>query len=180
MSDYAAARSIVVLADCHIHPADGIAWPPAALAAFAGADLIITLGDMGEASGLAALAAIAPVVGVRGADDEDNPYASGKARRVEAGGLAIGCVFDPLATGVATAANPLTLAPEAALKGIFGAMPDVLLWASTHVPSIERVRGRLVVNPGSATLPDKGAAASYARLTIVDGAADAAIVTLAS
>ena len=89
MSDYAAARSIVVLADCHIHPGDGIAWPATALAAFAGADLIITLGDMGEASGLAALAAIAPVLGVRGADDQDNPYISGTVRLLDAGGVAI-------------------------------------------------------------------------------------------
>ncbi len=178
MSDYAAARSIVVLADCHIHPGDGIAWPATALAAFAGADLIITLGDMGEASGLAALAAIAPVLGVRGADDQDNPYISGKVRLLDAGGVAIGCVFDPIATGVATAANPLTLAPEATLERIFGVIPDVLLWASTHVPSVERVGGRLVVNPGSATLPDKGAAASYARLTIDGGVADAAIVSI--
>jgi putative phosphoesterase len=178
MSDYAAARSIIVLADCHIHPADGIAWPPSALAAFAGADLIITLGDMGEAVGIAALAAIAPVVGVRGADDEDNPYASGKTRLVEAGGVAIGCVFDPVAAGLASAVDPLTLAPDPDIERIFGGPVDVLLWASTHVPSVERVGGRLAVNPGSATLPDKGAAASYARLTIDGGLAGATIASL--
>jgi hypothetical protein len=38
---------IAVLADCHIHPAAGIDWPPGALAALVGANRIITLGDMG-------------------------------------------------------------------------------------------------------------------------------------
>ncbi len=175
MRDDAAARSIVVLADCHIHPSNGISWPPAALAAFGGADLIITLGDMGEASGLTALAAIAPVVGVIGADDEENPYASGKTRLVEAGGLAIGCVFDPVAAGLASAADPLTLASDPDLERILGRRPAVLLWASTHVPSIDRRDGVLAVNPGSATLPDKGSRASYARLTIGAGTADAQI-----
>jgi predicted phosphodiesterase len=43
---------------------------------------------------------------------------------------------------------------------------------------MQRLKGRLVVNPGSATLPDKGAAAGYARLTIRECAAEAEIVTL--
>src|SRR5258708_36129714 len=98
---------------------------------------------MGEAPGLAPLAAVAPVVGVRGADDEDNPYTSGKTRRIEVDGLVIGCAFDPIETGIASAANPLTLAPEATLGRIFGGMPNVLLWASTHVPSVERIGRRL-------------------------------------
>jgi hypothetical protein len=178
MSDYAAARSIVVLADCHIHPANDISWPPTALAAFAGADLIITLGDMGEASGLAALAAIAPVVGVRGADDEDNPFTEGKTRLLRLGGVAFGCVFDPVDAGLATATNPLTLAADPELERIFGGVADVILWASTHVPSVQRLNGRLMVNPGSVTLPDKGAAAGYARLTIDGGVANAAIVSV--
>ena len=178
MGGSVSARSIVVLADCHIHPANGIAWSPAVLGAFAGADLIVTLGDMGEASGLAALAAIAPVVGVLGADDEANPHTEGKVRLLDAGGVAIGCVFDPIATGVATAVDPLTLAPETELERIFGGRTDVLLWASTHVPSVERIGAALAVNPGSATLPDKGARASYARLTIGAGTADADIVFL--
>ncbi|HEY2482057.1 MAG TPA: metallophosphoesterase family protein [Caulobacteraceae bacterium] len=178
MSDALSARSVVVLADCHIHPGNGIDWSQAALAAFAGTELIVTLGDMGEASGLAALAAIAPVVGVRGADDEDNPFTAGKTRLFTLGGVAVGCVFDPVASGLASSRDPLTLAPDRELERIFGGPAAVILWASTHVPSVQRLERRLVVNPGSATLPDKDAPASFARLTIRDGQADAEIVTL--
>src|ERR1700730_2183739 len=102
MSEPIDARNIVVLADCHIHPADGIDWPKPALDAFAGADLFITLGDMGERWGLDALARIAPVVGVRGMDDEPDPRASGKVRLFDAGGVGIACVFDPVDAGAAT------------------------------------------------------------------------------
>jgi len=69
---YPNARTIAVVADCHIHP-PRIAFPEAALEAMSGADLIVTLGDMGETSGLDQLAAIAPVVGVLGGDDQPIP-----------------------------------------------------------------------------------------------------------
>ncbi|MGH7023713.1 MAG: metallophosphoesterase family protein [Caulobacteraceae bacterium] len=173
-----AARSIVVLADCHIHPGGGIDWPAVALEAFKGADFIVTLGDMGEAGGLETLAKIAPVAGVLGADDAPSPYTDGKVRVLDIGGVAIGCVFDPLEAGLASAKDPFAPAPEATLKAVLGVKPDVLLWASTHVPSVARIGGLLAVNPGSATLPDKGSAASFARLTIKDGAAAAEIVAV--
>jgi predicted phosphodiesterase len=80
MIDVVSARTIVVLGDCHIHSARGIGWPPAAFDAFGGTDLFVTLGDMGERSGLDALAELAPVVGVRGRDDEDDPRTSTKLR----------------------------------------------------------------------------------------------------
>jgi hypothetical protein len=48
MTDAIHARAIVVLGDCHIHPAKGVDWPLLALDAFKGADLFVTLGDMGE------------------------------------------------------------------------------------------------------------------------------------
>ena len=47
------ARRIAVLADCHIHPGGGPEFPPGVLEALAGVDLIVTLGDMGEAAALA-------------------------------------------------------------------------------------------------------------------------------
>jgi predicted phosphodiesterase len=53
-----------------------------------------------------------------------------------------------------------------------------LLWASTHAPSIERIDGRLQLNPGSATLPGKNAPASFARLTLAAGAIAGEIVSL--
>jgi putative phosphoesterase len=157
-------KTIVVVADCHIHPPK-IDWPPAALKAMAGADLIVTLGDMGEAAGLAALQAIAPVVGVRGGDDEtENPA----LRVVQAGAVRLGCVFDPVAHGLAASKSPFVAADEAAAAEAqaFGGPVDVLLCASTHSPEIHAAGGRLTVDPGSVTLPNPGGKPTFARLDL--------------
>src|SRR5260370_23782852 len=106
MTDAIHARAIVVLGDCHIHPAKGVDWPPWALDAFKGADLFVTLGDMGEKTGLDTLARLAPVIGVRGRDDEDDPRTAATLRVLEAGGPPVGCVFDPIGAGVALPAQP--------------------------------------------------------------------------
>jgi putative phosphoesterase len=170
--------TIIVLADCHIHPGGGPSWSEAALAAFSGADLFLTLGDMGEASGLEALAALAPVKGVLGEDDQPSRFADGRIRLVEVDGVGIACVFNPVAEGLAISKDPLQLASPAARVAKLGAAADVLLWASTHVPDLGRHDGLLTVNPGSATYPDGGTAASFARLTVDAGEAKAEIVGL--
>jgi len=180
MSEPIDARTIVVLADCHIHPAKGIDWPAAALDAFAGADLFITLGDMGERLGLDALARIAPVVGVRGVDDEPDPRAAGKVRLFDAGGVGIGCVFDPVDVGVATGKEPLQPAGDGSVPRVFGGPAVVVLWAPTHKAGIAEADGVLWVNPGSATLPGDGAVKSFARVWIEDGAARAEIVPISA
>jgi len=178
MPDAIDVKTIVVLADCHIHPGGGVEWDDAALAAFLGADLIVTLGDMGERAGLDALAAIAPVIGVRGADDEDDERTAPRTRVLEAGALRIGCVFDAVAAGLTNGTkSPIEVSADAATAA-FGGPIDVLLWASTHIPSIERTGGRVIVNPGSAMLPDAGAPRSFARLTLEAGAVDAEIVSI--
>jgi putative phosphoesterase len=176
MIDSIQARTIVVLADCHIHPAKGIDWPQAALDAFAGADLFVTLGDMGESAGLDTLARLAPVVGVQGRDDEDDPRTAPRLRVLEVAGLRIGCVFDPIETGAALQVDPLVCASSEALMRLFGSNLDAVLWASTHVPSIDRAEGRLLVNPGSVTLPSQNAPPSFSRLTVAGGALSAEIV----
>src|SRR5260370_26186780 len=142
------AGATVVLGDCHIHPAKGVDWPPLALDAFKGADLFVTLGDMGESAGLDTLARLAPVIGVHGRDDEDDPRTAAKHRVLEAGGLRIGCVFDPVEAGVAVQAEPPVWAPAAKLPQLFAGPLDALPWASTHLPPIERIDGRLQLNPG--------------------------------
>src|SRR5260370_1396025 len=126
MIDAIQAHAIIVLADCHIHPAKGIDWPPAALDAFGKVDLFVTLGDMGERAGLDALAELAPVIGVHGRDDEDDPRTATKLRLLDAGKFRIGCVFDPLEAGVALRTDPLVCAPADKLSRLFGGLPDVL------------------------------------------------------
>jgi hypothetical protein len=171
------AQSIAVIADCHIHPAAGAALPASVLEALKGVDLIVTLGDMGESSGLDQLEKIAPVVGVRGVDDADDRRNAASVLVLETPGCRIGCVFDPVDAGLATAKDPIALASDEIVRKIFDGPVDVMLWASTHTPSVATADGQLLVNPGSATLPDGGSAASFALLSLGDGAPEAWIVS---
>lgn len=178
------ARHIAVLADCHIHPGGGPDFSPATLRAIGEADLIVTLGDMGDAAGLDRLAAIAPVVGVRGRDDAEDPRTAAVVRVVQVGAFVLGCVFDPVEAGLATDAEPFAAVPdfEARAAALFGEPIDALLFASTHAPEIGSVGDVLLVNPGSATLPagqEDGVPGAFARLTVDGDELGAGIVLLA-
>jgi putative phosphoesterase len=179
-TDAFSAASIAVLADCHIHPGGGPDWTDAVLKALEGADLIVTLGDMGAAAGLDRLARVAPVLGVTGADDEPDPRTDGALRRLEIGGLSLGCVFDAQAAGLAQSNDPFTPAKDwaEALARAFGAPIDALLYASTHRPAATAIAGCWAINPGSALLPAEGAAASFARLSFDGGRLACELVTL--
>jgi putative phosphoesterase len=174
------ARTIAVLADCHIHPGGGPEFPPAVLEALAGVELIVTLGDMGEAAGLDQLAAIAPVLGVHGADDSDDPRTAPSLRLLTLGGRRLGCVFDATGAGLATASGPFSPASDLDAKAeeLFGGAIDILLHASTHRPEATRVGRLQMVNPGSAVLPSEGSPRAFGRLTVTDGAVAAEIVTV--
>jgi|KBSMisStaDraftv2_1062788.scaffolds.fasta_scaffold443022_2 predicted phosphodiesterase len=174
------AEKIAVLADCHIHPGGGPEFPPAVLAALRSADLIVTLGDMGDATALDQLSAIAPVIGTHGADDSDDPRTAPQFRALSLGPAGVlGCVFDATAAGLAMGSEPFAPAPGwmAAAEGIFGPDARVLLHAATHRQEIASVDGWTVINPGSAVLPAEGAQRSFALLTVRDGAVTAEIVT---
>jgi putative phosphoesterase len=167
------AHTVAVLADCHIHSGGGPDFTPAMLAAFEGVDLIVTLGDMGEASGLDRLSQIAPVVGVSGADDSDDPRTAPAARAIAIGDFVLGCVFDPVEAGLATEKAPFVAAAdfETRMQAVFGGAVDALLFASTHAPAIDTAGEVLLVNPGSATLPmgaEDGMPGSFARLRFDD------------
>jgi putative phosphoesterase len=173
-------RRVAVLADCHIHPGRGPDWTPAALAAIGDVDLIVTLGDMGEVAGLDRLAQIAPVIGVRGADGADDARTGESVRLLKLGGVAIGCVFDPKAHGLANASHPFEPSPGWLDKAaeLFGEPVEVLLYASTHRPHVATLDGVRVVNPGSALLPADGAEAALAMLSLADGRAEVAIASV--
>ncbi len=108
---------------------------PAALAALAGAELIVHAGDVGGPEVLAALAAIAPVRAVRGNNDK-----GAWARRlpvsdvVEVGRHTLYVIHD---------VKELDVDPAAAG---FGAV----IAGHSHRPRNERVGGVLYFNPGSA------------------------------
>src|ERR1700750_1566242 len=94
----AEGTNIAVLADCHIHEG-GPQFPPELFPRLQGADLIVTLGDVGDRSGLDQLEQIAPVIGVRGRDDADELRTRSELM-LGGGGYRIGCVFDSRAAGL--------------------------------------------------------------------------------
>jgi len=162
---------LAVLADCHIHPGGGPAFLEALLDAIAAedVDLIVTLGDMGEAAGLEQLAELAPVIGVRGQDDSDDPRTDQKFLRLTTGRYDLGCVFDAKAAGLATTIDPFDQTPDAVevSKRLFGVYVDVLLHASTHKAAEDRFGAKgSALNPGSAVLPAEGCAPTWLLLNI--------------
>lgn len=160
--------NIAVLADCHIHEA-GPQFPPALFPRLQGCDLIVTLGDMGERSGLAQLEAVAPVLGVRGQDDEDDLRTRRDHLVLEGHGYRIGCVFDARAAQLARSVDPFE-ASEAGWgvsERLFGGPVHVLLHAGTHRADEARWgRTGSALNPGSPVLPADGARPTFIRLRV--------------
>lgn len=174
------ANNFAVLADCHIHPGGGPEFPAHVLAALEDAELIVTLGDMGEASGLDQLEAIAPVIAVRGEDDADDPRIVGEALLLKVGRYSFGCVFNATTAGLATASAPFAAAPDfaAVAEALFGQPVDMILHAGTHMPSSDAVGAVRLLNPGSALLPDKGSAPTMGRIEFGPDGLDPQIVFL--
>jgi predicted phosphodiesterase len=173
--------NFAVLADCHIHPGGGPEFPPHVLAALEDAHLIVTLGDMGESSGLDQLEAIAPVVGVRGQDDAADPRTEPEALLLRAGDVTFGCVFDAVAAGLAVSNDPFRPVPNVAevCRALFGTEVDFILHASTHKPGSEAFgAGGVALNPGSAVVPAERAPPTFARLVLTDGRFEPEIVFL--
>ena len=159
--------NIAVLADCHIHMG-GQQFPAALFPRLQGADLIVTLGDMGERSGLDQLQEIAPVLGVRGVDDDDDIRTRRSVLVLEGGGHRVGCVFDAASAGLAEHVDPFVAAKDAprVCQRLFGGPVDILLHAATHRADEARFGGGSALNPGSAVLPSEGSRASFLRLKV--------------
>ena len=160
--------NLAVLADCHIHQG-GPQFPPALFPRLQGADLIITLGDMGETSGLDQLQEIAPVLGVRGVDDADDIRTRRPVLVLSGEGRRIGCIFDAKAAGLAAGCDPFVAAEDASVvcKRLFGGPVDVLLHASTHRADEARFGASgSALNPGSAVLPSEDTKATFLRLKV--------------
>jgi predicted phosphodiesterase len=173
---------LAVLADCHIHLGGGPEFPGVLLDLLRteSPDLIVTLGDMGEAAGLDQLALIAPVVGVRGQDDSDDPRTDNALLRLCAGRYDLGCVFDATAVGLALSNQPFDPAPDARAvsKRLFGVHVDVLLHAATHRAEEAKFGNGSALNPGSAVLPGDGAEATFLLLNVSDAGVHGRVMTL--
>src|SRR5262245_30871494 len=90
-------RRIGFLADTHSRKADGSDLPQQALDAFAGVDLIVHLGDIGQKGILGRLARIAPVLVPAGSDKGWIPVGQQGAaplKVIEAARLSVGLTFN--------------------------------------------------------------------------------------
>ena len=135
-------------------------------AALRGVSLILHAGDVGGSQILRELREIAPVQAVYGnVDDRHDP---GLANRVE---LTVHGVSIHVSHGHELGSPT----PE----GMLHAYPaDIVVFGHTHRAVIERVNGRLAVNPGAAGPRRFNLKPSVARLTIAESGPDVEIVWL--
>lgn len=160
--------NLAVLADCHIH-AGGPQFPPVLLERLRGVDLIVTLGNMGERTGLDQLQEIAPVIGVCGKDDSEDFRTRRAFLHLTGGGYDIGCVHDARAAGLAEAIDPFIASENAAAVStrLFGGPVDILLHAGASMPDEARFGAKgTALAPGSAALPPEREDPTFLRLTI--------------
>lgn len=160
--------SLAVLADCHIHEG-GPRFPPNLFQHLRGVDLIVTLGGMGERSGLDQLQEIAPVIGVCGKDDAEDLRTRRAFLHLTGCGYDIGCVFDAKAAGLSEWSDPFFVSREAAAVStrLFGCQVDILLHAGSGKPDEARFGPKgAALNPGSAALPAQGCDPTFLYLKV--------------
>jgi putative phosphoesterase len=178
---------IALVADTHSASADGADLPDWLFPALDGVDRILHLGDMGAVGALDRFARVAPVLATRGAHavGDDARIAPGPFV-IEAGGCAIGALFDLAKPGVGFHVSDGALSfPDGplpnALHALFGRRVDVVAFAATHRPFLIEREGVLFVNPGSPNLPavpGKNGRGTLALLELDAGRAQARIVQL--
>jgi putative phosphoesterase len=147
-------RTVVCLSDTHLRRRGGLpAW---CLRRLAEADLILHAGDLVAHSLLEELMQLAPVTAVHGNMDAPVLRTRLPARDViEIGGVKIGLLHDP---------GP-ALGRSARLAQAFVGC-DAIVYGHTHLPEIERLGRRLILNPGSPTAPRSTLGATMLELTI--------------
>lgn len=157
---------VVCLSDTHLRRR--LALPVWCLRHLEGADLILHAGDLVALSVLEELERLGPLAAVRGNMDEIALRERLPARRIaEIGGAKIGLVHDP---------GP-ALGRIARLDRAFPGC-DAVLYGHTHVPEIQRLGRRLILNPGSPTAPRSTLGAAMLELRVSsDGAIEPAFVT---
>jgi uncharacterized protein len=167
------AARIGLLADTHCHQPAATDLPGSVLDAFRGLDLVIHLGDMGDAAVLDRLESVARVVATRGRDDPPaDPRIAPGARVIEAGGLLVGALFDLASAGIAVVEDDRLAFPggplEELMPPLFGERVDVVAFGATHRDMVAQYRGVLFVNPGSATLPARPGPAGTGTAAVLD------------
>ncbi len=136
---------------------------PEAVAALEGVDHILHAGDVGEAEILVELSKVAPVTAIRGNVDRTGACAQLPATEmVELGGIAFYLLHD---------VKELDLDPRAAGIG-------VVVSGHSHKPGIERRKGVMFLNPGSAGPRRFSLPVTVAMVTVGEGVVRAEIIAL--
>ena len=136
---------------------------PEAVVALAGSEHILHAGDVGDAAILAELQKIAPVTPIRGNIDRDGACAQLPATEmVELGGVSFYMLHDLMV---------LDLDPASAGIG-------VVVSGHSHQPRIERRKGVLFLNPGSAGPRRFSLPVTVAVVAVREGEVTAEIVEL--
>ena len=136
---------IGVVSDTHGYVADS------ALRAFAGADLIIHAGDIGEADVLHRLKKIAPLVAVRGNMDFGNwAYPLPQEETLQIGQVLIRVIHDVQRMQAQTKRASI----------------NAIVFGHSHRRLARETDGVLYLNPGSASYPKYGDSASVALLRL--------------
>ena len=136
---------------------------PEAVTALQGVDHLLHAGDVGDAAILAQLSTIAPVTAIRGNIDRSGECAQLPATElVELGGVTFYMLHD---------VKELDLDPRSAEIG-------VVVSGHSHKPAMERRKGVLFLNPGSAGPRRFSLPITVAIVTVENGAAQAEIVEL--
>jgi putative phosphoesterase len=169
-------RRVGFLADTHSRKADGSDLPQQALDAFAGVDLIVHLGDIGQKGILARLAAVAPVLVPAGDDKGWIPVGRpdvAPLKVLEAAGLCVGLAFNltkpDKAIVVADAALQFAKPLPDLMKRRFGRSVDVVAFGGTHRQRMEEHEGVVFFDPGSPTLPsDKQGEDDLGSVSVLD------------
>lgn len=143
--------------------------PPQVYGLFRGVDLIFHAGDVYSPTVLDELEWLAPVLVALGNGDAGLEV-DRRVRRthcLQVDGLTIGLVH-----GLAYPFLPIATT--------FGQTVDIVVFGDTHVATIERADGVLLVNPGSPTLPNNlvGVPGTVGLLEVVHGQPQAQIVQL--
>lgn len=135
---------------------------PEAVRALAGVEAILHAGDVGDVAILDALGKIAPVTAIRGNIDQTGPCASlPETEWVELGGAVFYLIHD---------LKELDLDPVAGIS--------VVVSGHSHQAKVERRKGVLYLNPGSAGPRRFRLPVTLARVTVEDGRVKAEIVEL--
>jgi uncharacterized protein len=160
MTSGASARVIGVISDTH-----GLLRPDVH-AALAGVELILHAGDVGGDEILTELALIAPVRAVYG--NTDPAGSPGLLPSIEIS-------IDGVSIHVSHGHEVGSPTPQKLLERYAA---DVVVYGHTHRPLISRASDRLVLNPGAAGPRRFDIRPSVAKLTIVEGRADAELIAL--